>query len=76
MVSSDDDDDDDIIVDDVVVDDDDDNDDYDLKIEKKANCHCTVKPGYTGPKSNGNLPITNGKPRSHQVISFNFLYWK
>ena len=30
----------------------------------------TVKPRYTGPKSNGNPPITNAKPRSLQAISF------
>ena len=29
-----------------------------------------VKPRYTGPKSNGNPPITNSKPRSLQAISF------
>ena len=36
----------------------------------------TVKPRNTGPKSNGNPPITNAKPWSLQVISFNFLYWQ
>ena len=35
----------------------------------------TVKPRYTGPKSNGNLPITNVKLRSFQVISFYCQYW-
>ena len=33
----------------------------------------TVKPRNTGPKSNGNPPITNAKPWSLQVISLNFL---
>ena len=37
---------------------------------------CTVEPRYTGPKSNGNPPITNSKPWSLPVISFNFLYWQ
>ena len=36
----------------------------------------TVEPRYTGPKNNGNLPITNAKLWTLQVISFNFLYWQ
>ena len=30
----------------------------------------TIKPRYTGPKSNGNPPITKAKHKSLQVISF------
>ena len=37
---------------------------------------CTVKPRYTGPKNNGNPPITDAKPWSLQVNSINFLYWQ
>ena len=36
----------------------------------------TVKPRNTGPKSNGNPPITIAKPWSLQVIPFYFLYWQ
>ena len=45
-----------------------------------SSCHSsssfssTVKPRYTGPKNNGNPPITNARPWSLQIISFNFLY--
>ena len=42
----------------------------------KSEILTTVTPRNTGPKSNGNPPITNAKLWSLQDISFNFLYWQ